>query len=57
VAAVLTGLAIVLTLAVLGFMVFIGHEEYGIARDEGRGRIRAVLRAIRVTFDSFVMGH
>jgi hypothetical protein len=52
-----TVLAIVVTVAVFGFILYIGREEYGIARREGRGRVRAVLRSIRVTFDSFVMGH
>jgi hypothetical protein len=57
VGAVLTVLAIVVTVAVLSFVLYIGREEYGIARQEGRGRMRSVLRSIRVTFDSFVMGH
>jgi hypothetical protein len=54
---IVTVLAIVVTVAVFGFILYIGREEYGIARREGRGRVRAVLRSIRMTFDSFVMGH
>jgi hypothetical protein len=57
VGAVLTVVAIVVTVAVYGFILYIGREEYGIARREGRGRARAILRSIRVTFDSFVIGH
>ncbi|MEY2459701.1 MAG: hypothetical protein QOG30_1531 [Acidimicrobiaceae bacterium] len=53
----MTILATVVTAAVFGFILYIGREEYGIARREGRGRVRAVLRPIRVTFDSVVMGH
>ena len=45
-------LAIVLTVAVFGFIVYIGREEYGVAGRERHGRTRAVLRAIRVRFDS-----
>ena len=57
VGAVLSVLAIVVIVAVFGFVLYIGREEYGIARRDGRGRMRAVLRSIRVAFDSFVMGH
>lgn len=49
--------AMVVTVAVFGFMAYIGREEYRIARREGRGRVGSASRAPRVTVDSFVMGH
>ena len=50
-------LVIIVTVGVFAFVAYIGREEYGVALDDGRGRVRAVLSAVRVTFDSFVMGH
>lgn len=47
---------ILLTAAVLAFILYIGREEYGIARSDGMGRWRSVARAIRRTVDGFVMG-
>lgn len=45
-----------LTAAVLAFILYIGREEYGIARSDGMGRWLSVARAIRRTVDGFVMG-
>jgi len=48
--------SLVFAVGLLGVMVYIGREEYGIARREGRRPLRAAVRALRVTIDSFVMG-
>lgn len=44
------------TAVVVAFILYIGREEYGIARSDGMGRWRSVARAIRRTVDGFVMG-
>lgn len=49
-------IAMLFTAVVVAFILYIGREEYGIARSDGMGRWRSVARAIRRTVDGFVMG-
>ena len=49
-------IGMLITAAVVAFILYIGHEEYGIARSDGMGRLRSIARAARRTVDGFVMG-
>lgn len=49
-------IGILFTAVVVTFILYVGREEYGIARSGGIGRWRSVARAIRRTLDGFVMG-
>ncbi len=41
----------------IAFLVgFIARDEYGVARTDGIGPVRASLRALRKTIDALVMG-
>lgn len=49
-------IGMLVTVAVIGFVGYVGRDEYRVARNEGMAPLRAVARAIRKTIDMFVLG-